>query len=336
MSTYLADSRGFAHRLAADPAFSSYLQRPAEPARVLVRERLQHYAQSNPDVRQAMLLDAEGTEQVGTDARGAGRSHAMRPYLREALTGRAYTGDVVAGSEERDSGVYCAEPVRAEGGAVVGVLVIRVAAAVLDRQLAEARQDERVTPFLVDADGVFIRHPHADLQYRSLAVLAPDKQAEIRADQRFRRDQITSVDEVELAQALIGAKKAGHLAYDSAVTGRAMLAGYAPVAGHDWVVGVTEPSASAQAALQRTQIWLLAGAGAVGLLATAAAWLLARRIVQPLRALTRAAREVEAGDYTDPHLELDGPDEAGEMTRAFKSMVAALRQRERGRLGPRP
>lgn len=71
---------------------------------------------------------------------------------------------------------------------------------------------------------------------------------------------------------------------------------------------------------------LLAGAAA-GLAAVGVNWLLSRRIVRPLAALSTASQHIAAGHY-DERLPDASNDELGELTRSFNRMAAALAETE--------
>jgi class 3 adenylate cyclase len=69
----------------------------------------------------------------------------------------------------------------------------------------------------------------------------------------------------------------------------------------------------------------------VGLAVTVLALLVARSIVRPLLALTRAARAVAQGEFGAARVPVHSEDEVGLLTRAFNTMAAGLAERERER-----
>src|SRR5690606_27012355 len=107
--------------------------------------------------------------------------------------------------------------------------------------------------------------------------------------QRFQRDQVADLGMPDLARALVGANQQGHITYRSSVSRGEEIAGYAPVSGHDWVVGVTESREQFEAPLRQLFSQLLWSVGLAGLLFVGLALLFARTIVRPVKALTRAA-----------------------------------------------
>ena len=335
VSGLLGESRRLARLLATDPAVVSWLDRPTEPLRLLLRDELQRLAQATTGVQAVILLDAAGTAVFGTGAQGAGASHALRPWFRVPLSGKGYSSSLWSDASPGGSSLYAAEPVRAEGGAVAGVLVVRVSGEEVTRRLDAAGQDKRLTPMLVDGDGVLLYHPHADLRLRSLMPLSAERQAALRSDQRFRRDEVTSLGESALAKALTGTQAPGALAYASAVSGMDVVTAYAPVAGHDWVVAVSEDRSTLQSPLGPLKAWLLAGALGVTGLMTGVAWWFSRRLVRPIREATRALQEMKNGDYEDARVRADGGGEIAQLGRAVNALSEHLslgdRDRDRAR-----
>ncbi|MCZ6696714.1 MAG: ATP-binding protein [Acidobacteria bacterium] len=78
--------------------------------------------------------------------------------------------------------------------------------------------------------------------------------------------------------------------------------------------------------VNRSLILAVAGAGLVALMAT---YLLARRIVSPIEALTRAARKMERGDLGQRVAVLHNNDEIGQLSAAFNAMADGLERTER-------
>ncbi len=329
VAVYVQRGREQARQMASEAAFGAWLARPTEPARAALRDRLLRQVQPGSGVQSLMLLDGAGLAAMASDLGTQGTSHALRPYFTQPMQGRGHTSTLIAGNSIGATHVDIAEPVRGGAGGIVGVMVLRLSGDPIVRALeqAQAGAGRQLTPFLVDGDGVFVYHPHADQRHRSLVPLAPDKLAAIRADQRFRRDEVPAVGELQLASVLLGAQKSGMLEYASVSSGLAAVAGYAPVAGHDWVVAVTEDRRAIVAPLQRLSVWL-AGGILLAVLATAAAgWWFARSFARPLRQLTGALADLKAGDIDDTKLRFARGDEFGQMARSINALAEQLRDK---------
>lgn len=329
VAVYVQRGREQARQMASEAAFGAWLARPTEPARAALRDRLLRQVQPGSGVQSLMLLDGAGLAAMASDLGTQGTSHALRPYFTQPMQGRGHISTLIAGNSIGATHVDIAEPVRGGAGGIVGVMVLRLSGDPIVRALeqAQAGAGRQLTPFLVDGDGVFVYHPHADQRHRSLVPLAPDKLAAIRADQRFRRDEVPAVGELQLASVLLGAQKSGMLEYASVSSGLAAVAGYAPVAGHDWVVAVTEDRRAIVAPLQRLSVWL-AGGILLAVLATAAAgWWFARSFARPLRQLTGALADLKAGDIDDTKLRFARGDEFGQMARSINALAEQLRDK---------
>ena len=183
--------------------------------------------------------------------------------------------------------------------------------------------------FLIDGDGVIVWHPDEKYMYRSLGPLAEDAQERIAADQRFRRARVESLSQQKLASAMVGAKQAGHASFFSSLSQREEIAGFAPVPGHDWVVGVSESRDSFTAPLDLLFRTVLVSVAIVGGVFVVLGLLFARTIVRPLERLTAAAHALKSGDYQHANVEVRSGDEVGELSRTFNVMIDVLRQRER-------
>jgi serine/threonine protein kinase/HAMP domain-containing protein len=331
------DSTHLANYLAADEDFIGYLRSPGRERQEQVRAKLAALVRTNPDVHLMILMNAEGLALESSEPGVAGHSFAFRDYFKEAKKGHAYKSGIVVGSTEGKPGMYYANPVFDDAQRVIGVVVMRLKGSSVSRILEESAAGSGRVPFMVDGDGVLIHHPERRHLYRSLAPLPPQALARIVADQRFRRDRVDSAQMPALARAMVGARGPGNISYRSTLSGLEEHAGYAPVPGHDWVVGVSEPRAQFEQPLRRlydNMLYSVALAGAVFLVL---AVLFARSIVRPIARLTDAANALKEGDYDRANIKVTSNDEIGRLARTFNVMIDVLRQRERerrrGRLG---
>jgi serine/threonine protein kinase/HAMP domain-containing protein len=334
LAQFITDQRHLVRALATDEdlqlAAASAPPRPPEQAGKL-NDKLARFVQANPDLERLLLADLQGRVLAASDSSWAARDVAAEPWFREAAQGRAHTGDLALGREEYFPGMVLAQPVTGADGQVLGVLALRVRGSSVATLIDEVRNDASLTPFLIDRDGVLLHHLQEDLVFSSLLPLPPQRQAELAAEQRFRRSRIESLNEAGLAAAMLGAQRTGHVAYRSTVHGRDQIAGYAPVAAHDWVVGVAKSRTDFEAPLRPLYTQLQWSVALVGLLFTGLALRFARSIVRPVRALTQAAAALKEGQYETAAVEVKRRDELGQLGRTFNVMIDVLRQRERER-----
>ena len=104
---------------------------------------------------------------------------------------------------------------------------------------------------------------------------------------------------------------------------RAVIAAMAPISGPDWMAFVEEPASEAfaplRAALWRTGLLLLAGA----VFAATLAYLLARRMIGPIRLLGQGADAIGAGHF-DHKIEIATGDELEGLAQRFNEMAGEL------------
>ncbi|SFV04668.1 protein kinase domain-containing protein [Pseudoduganella namucuonensis] len=329
ISQLIADSRYLANYLATDRAFIEYLREPTEARKAVVSAKLDNLIKTNPDAHLMFLMDKEGTALVSSEPGVAGVNFKFREYFREAMKGQPFMTGVIIGATAGLPGVYYANPVFDEAKNVIGVVVLRIKGATISAILNEVGSDRARVPFMIDGDGVIVHHPDARQLYRSLAPLPKATLGRIIADQRFRRHRIESVDMPDLAQALIGARSTGNISFHSTLSGVDEHAGYAPVKGHNWIVGVSESRTRFEEPLQRLFSHVLYSVAAVGLVFLILAVLFARSITRPVVRLTEAANALKDGDYDRANIKVTSTDEIGRLARTFNVMIDVLRQRER-------
>lgn len=325
----LADSRHLAAYVATDPVFIHYLRAPTAAGRDAVYRRLVSVVKSNPDVHLMFLMNGDGQALVSSEPGVAGLNFKFREYFQQAMRGHPFMSGVVVGSTEGKPGVYYANPVFDARHAVIGVVVLRIKGSTISHILDQVRAKSARLPLMIDGDGVLVQYPDERMLYRSLMPLPRDALARIVADQRFRRQRIESLGMPTLARAMVGARATGSIRFHSTLTDVDEYAGYAPVAGHDWVVGVTESRQRFEAPLRHLFDNVLYSVGVVGLVFLGLAWWFARGIVRPVRRLTDAANALKEGDYERANIQVTTGDEIGQLARTFNVMIDVLRQRER-------
>jgi serine/threonine protein kinase/HAMP domain-containing protein len=337
VSQLINDSQNLANYMATDADFIAYLQRPDDARKQVVEAKLANLIKTNPDVHLMFLMNAEGLALVSSEPGVAGINFKFREYFKEAVQGRSFKTGIIVGATEGKRGMYYANPVFDEAQKVTGVVVLRIKASTIGAILDEVTEDTGRVPFMIDGDGILIHYPDDAQLHRSLDALPAAAQQRIVADQRFRKASIDSLRMPVLASSLVGATRPGNISYFSTLSGAEEHAGYAPVKGHNWVVGVTESRAIFEAPLQQLFSHVLYSVALVGLLFLVLAVFFARSIVRPIARLTEAANALKEGDYDRANIKVTAGDEIGRLARTFNVMIDVLRQRERekrrGRVG---
>jgi serine/threonine protein kinase/HAMP domain-containing protein len=325
----IEDSQNLANYAATEAEFIDYLRRPDNARKQVVQAKLGNLIRTNPDVALIFLMDPRGVALVSSGPGVEGNDYSFREYFKQAVRGRAARTGILVGSSDGKRGMFYANPVFNEAGAVAGVVVLRIKASSIADILERITAGTGRVPFMIDGDGILIYYPDEKQLHRSLGELGPQAQQRIAADKRFARARIDSVHMPVLARTLIGAKGPGSVTYMSTMSGEEEHAGYAPVKGHDWVVGITESRRLFEAPLRKLFLNVLYSVALVGLLFLVLAVLFARSIVRPIARLTAAANALKEGDYDNANIKVTSNDEIGRLARTFNVMIDVLRQRER-------
>jgi PAS domain S-box-containing protein len=265
---------------------------------------------SMPLFSQVTFLDEKGNETIKVS-----RFHT---YLSEelinqadseafnlALKGGTYVGPVSFLGNTGLLSVTLAMPVKAPTAEISGVLIAAVNVSHLWQEVSNIKIGKTGYAYLVDMNGHFVAYQklakvlqrHGEDMRRMLPV------ADFIAS---RRDSIGRVHEY------VG------------LVGEEVIGVYAPVAGTSWAVVIEQPTREAYASIINMGKYLLALAFAGIVAAGVLGFLISRRIVGPIRALTAAARQFGAGDLETEFVGVKRQDEVGVLSNAFQIMQKRL------------
>ena len=257
-------------------------------------------------------------------------SFKFREYFKLNMAGKPFVSSMLVGAATGALGVFFAQPVRDAADNVIGAVVMRYSSLPFEGMLSDVSKGTRLA-YLVDDDGVLVYHPDPATRFKSLAPLTQKAAEEIKADQRFRRSNIETVNMPVLNKMLLSAKEPGNISYASTISKKEEIAGFAPVKGHIWVVAVSETKEEFSAPLDRLFSNVLYSVFLVGMVFLLLAMLFARTIVNPIQELQAAATALKSGDYDKASVRVRSSDEIGQLGRTFNVMIDVLRQRERER-----
>ena len=332
----VGDNRNLANYLATDEVFIEYLRQPNETGKARIYEKIHHLHQTNPDVHRLLLIDRHGLVLISSDPAVVGKQSQFRDYFRAAMAGKSFVTSMLVSITDGSIGIFYSNPVYNQERQVIGAVVLRLKGSTVDQLMVESTAGTGRIPFLIDGDGIMISHPDQKQRFQSLGLLSPSKQAELLYDQRYGKQPINSLGMSTLAQAMLSAKKHGNLSFFSTISQELEHAGYAPVPGHNWVVGIAEPRSQFEAPLHKLFVNVLYSVALVGLIFILLAMWFARTIVRPVLRLTEAANALKDGDFDKANIKVSSNDEIGRLARTFNVMIDVLRQRERERKrGPR-
>ncbi|WGV26495.1 cache domain-containing protein [Halotia branconii] len=305
-----------------------------EALRPQLQQTLQNVFRSNPEFDAVFVMDKQGRAIAASDLKFLGQNYAFREYFRSSIQGKSYISSILVGETTKRPGMFFSVPVRSPSGKIVGVTVLKIKGEGI-WTIANALQVGSQYTFLIDQQGVIISHFNKSLLYHSLAPLPPEILKQVVKDRRYALDQIQSLGIPEL-QVMVKAKHAGHTTYRFPPQQMPRIVGFAPLQKQPWVLGVSQPKENFIEPLKRL-MWLHGGSVLiVGGITAIIALLLARRISQPIYALTATAQALEQDDFDSQVLELrprleklaHTQDDIGQLVRVFLGMAEQVRMRD--------
>ncbi len=261
-----------------------------------------------PSITEASYLDAAGKEQLrisrlGMDVVGSQADYSTEPKFLEAKSGKTFFGPVYF-REESEPYMTIA---RSGRGQDAGVIVAEVNLKFIWDVVSQIKIGRAGYAFVLDSRGNLIAHPDISLV--------------------LKKTSLSSLPQVR--DAMTGPPKPGEARGQATIArnlqGRQVLTAHAAIIPLGWLVFVEQPLAEAFAPLYssmiRTGILLLAGLG----VSVMVSLLLARKMVNPIRALQAGAARVGAGAL-DERIEVRTGDELEALADQFNSMAAQLQE----------
>lgn len=257
-----------------------------------------------PAVTEISLFDSSGREQLlvsrlAMDAIDSRRDMSSHPAFREAAMGRTYFGPVYFRKETEP---YMTLSIMDSAGVTVAEVNLKFVWDVV----SQIRIGKAGYAYVIGDRGHLVSHLDISLvlQKTDLGALP-----QVRAALSVARPG-TESEEVSIAENARGER---------------VLVAYAPIETLGWAVLVEQPLSEAFAplytALLRTGLLLLMGLA----LSALASFVLARRMVKPIRALQDGADRIGAGEL-DQRIEVGTGDELEDLATQFNRMAQQLRE----------
>ncbi len=259
-----------------------------------------------PAVTEVSHLDGQGREQLkvsrlAMDTAGSNLDLSADPRFVESRKGKTWFGPVYF---RKDTEPYMSIAI-AEARDRPGATVVDVNLKFIWDVVSRIRIGEKGVAYVIDDKGFLVAHPDISLVLKKVNLSElPQVKAALSAGSAAEWREAPEAHDIE---------------------GERVLSAYAGIEATGWRVFVEEPASAVFAplydAILRTALLLLAGV----VISIIASVFLARRMVQPVRALQQGADRIGAGDLTK-RIEVKTGDELEDLAERFNSMTAQLRE----------
>ncbi|MCP4427582.1 MAG: GAF domain-containing protein [Chloroflexi bacterium] len=278
------------------------------------------------------LLDTNGVDLIDTFAPDIGVDKSDRSYFQESIqTGLPYVSPVEFSRTTDEAALYFSSPVRNPAKEIVGVLVMRFNAAILQQLIAQRNGLVGEDSFAILLDENHTRLAHGidlSLLFKSVVPNSSDRVVELLAARRLPNRSIEelSTNLPNFEQGLLNAETDPF--FPTALAALNNRVGSTAVVKMDilpWFVLFVQPQDVFLAPIEaQTRATLELTVVVIGLVA-AAAFGMAQVLAVPIARLTAAATQISAGDL-DTQVEVKTGGEIGTLAAAFNDMTAQLRQ----------
>ncbi len=235
-----------------------------------------------------------------------------RSYVKSALSGTAMMSDVIISRVTRRPEIEICVPV-VKDGEVVGALVARSEANTLSKLTEEDGYGESGYAFMINADGRIIAYPDE-------TVVKENYNPIMKAEEDKKLQSLAKAFQEMLNQ------KSGITSYEQ--DGILYLAGYAPVAGTNWICAITADEREVFAVIPGMIRTIVIVMVLVVVLSMGIVYLLDNTITTPLRKITAVSKKIAELDFREDISEkyLKQKDEIGTLSRTFQTLTQQLRE----------
>jgi signal transduction histidine kinase/HAMP domain-containing protein len=284
------------------------------PAAALEQRRLDYVRLQKqvPSITELSYLDASGREQLrlsrlAMDVMGGQTDYSKDPRFTVPKSGRVYYGPVYFRKGSEPYMIMALPTIALPGSGGRGVTVADVNLKFIWDVVSQIKIGKAGRAFVVDSQGALIAHPDISLVLQNTNM---SQLPQVRAALAGTGASTAPGDEVPIARDL---------------QGRRILTAHSTIAPLRWSVFVEQPLEEAfqtlSASAKRTGLLIFLGV----LFAVGASVLLARRMVQPIRALEQGAAKIGAGELGH-RIDVKTGDEVEALAERFNQMTAHLQE----------
>jgi Methyl-accepting chemotaxis protein len=243
---------------------------------------------------------------------GTIRLMSDRIYVKNALKGKAGMSDVIISRVTRKPEIELCVPIMKDGKPV-GAILARKEADTLEKIIQDRGYGKKGYAFMINKDGRYIAYPDTE---KVIKLLNPIKEA----------DRNKSYASLSKALKTMLVRKSGVINYNMDSTG--YLAGYAPIAGTDWVFVITADQKEVYSLIPKmiqsiiiVMILVLIGSILV-------VFALDHKITGPLIGITKLSKQIAGLDLRENISDqyILQKDEIGTLSGAFQVLTIKLRE----------
>ena len=325
-----------ATRLANLPGVTRYYAHPSDEAATVATAELDSVRQADANILAAHLVDGAGHVVVSTIAALVGTDLSFREHIQESLKGRPVISDVFLGLPKAGGHpvVVYDRPVLREARETVGIVVLTVLASGLwdVARATNGRAGVGSYTVVLDSHGIRIAHSYRqDHVFHPTGTLEPPVVDQMVRERRFGEETRALLESplpipeqffrararsLEGLTTLEPFRSSANNGYNIAVAARLRTV--------PWTVFSVVPESSVGMSAARLLRASVFASTCIFVLALGLGLLLARSVVEPIRALSKATNALAGGDF-EARAAVNTSDEMGQLGASFNQMATAMK-----------
>ncbi len=284
------------------------------------------------------LIDMNGTDVLDTVASNIGNSYAADDFFTIVIADqKTYISDLILAPTASENAIYFAAPVLSESDEMIGVLVVRYNASVLQLlfdRITRTRQTPE-TPneytFLMDNKDFFVlaHLTRIDFLYKTYldrtdpaiealvqqGIIAPDKLDSTALNQPAIISELSKMEDIPLAFRAPSVEFGNETAEVAAV----------PIRNTNWMIVTGQPVSTITTLTQRQTQGTVIISIIITALAALIALIVSNLFTGPILHLTQVAGNISAGDFTQ-RANIRSKDEMGVLAATFNNMSTQIQE----------
>lgn len=235
-----------------------------------------------------------------------------RDYVTKAFNNQANVSDIIISRVTNQAVLMFATPIHNSRNEVVGVLVGRRAGSTLTDVTDDMGFGELGYSYMINGAGNMVAHPDRE------RVMDQWNPIEAAKEERELSSLATFLEQMLQEKTGVGRYR---------LNNNDLYAGFAPIEGSSWIIGITADTGEVLAALPQLESNIAKMAALILLISIFLCYLLGHSIVRPIIALVGQAESIARLDITQdiPPAVARRKDEVGTLARAFQSVTENLR-----------
>lgn len=240
------------------------------------------------------------------DSFGVTGNISQRSYFQKTMQGETAVSDPLVAKGTGKMVTIEAVPVKMNGK-VTGMLFGGVRMEEINKRVLAIKVGQTGNAYVLQGDGLVIVHPDKDI---AMKANANDASSGFPSALRAVSERMTKGETGLTSFEFEGAEK---------------MVAFAPVAGTDWSLALTVPTAEITGTLSvLTKVSLITIVVVLVLASLFITWF-SRRIAKPIQVLEGAANRIAAGDLSQTEMNITSNDEIGRLGQSFEQMAQNLR-----------